>query len=79
MSTAELKRYIDERTEEERAWIVGYVAWLQRPRKVRDATPEEIERLAPRVEAMATRRQHLTEEEYFSQLEAPKPRARRVR
>ena len=70
MSTTEVVRYIDESSEEERQWIVEYIAWLQRPRKVRDATPEENERLTPAIEDMEARRNCLSQDEWDARMAA---------
>ena len=70
MSTTELERFVDERTEEERQWLTEYLAWLQRPSKARKATPEEIALLAPAIADMEARRNCLTEEEFFARLDA---------
>ena len=82
MSTAELVRYIDERTPEERAWMLEYIAWLQRPRKARPATPEEIALLTPAIEDLEARRNCvlLSGEELLTRLaEPPRGKSRKVR
>ena len=82
MSTAELVRYIDERTPEERAWMLEYLAWLERPHKTRPATPEEIARLTPIIEDLEARRNCvvLTEEELLTRLaDRPRSKSRKVR
>ena len=67
MSTAELQRYVDERTPEERQWLAAYLFELER--RVDD---EEVAELDRRMAELDAGEKRLNWEQFEARLDAAK-------
>ena len=65
MSTSELKRYVDERTPEERRWLAAYLLELDRPRNA-----GEVAALDRRMAEMDRGEKRLNWEQFEAELDA---------